>query len=322
MKRPFRTVQRGLAISWLSLLIVAALLAPSTVPTPDLATINQPPFHSTHWLGTTSQGLDVGMSLWQGARTLLLVSVPAALCTLLLGGFLGGIAGYWGNTGLRITRTQLVLMVAGVGLAGLLLSWFPGAGGWPWLGVPAAAGLGLLPWRNKKPSTNTWPFPVDSSILALIALVNSVPLLVLVVAVASIQRPSLAGVVALLSLTCWPTPARLMRAATLQSRSQPYIEAAQAAGLPAVRILWRHISPNALPVLLVRFPLTVAVLISLETTLSFLGVGLPPETPSWGRLLAAVRQAPANWWLMLWPGLAIAFTILSLQYIATSKEGE
>ncbi|RSK51338.1 ABC transporter permease [Hymenobacter rigui] len=312
-------VKQRLAAGWLVLVVLAGLFAPSAVSPPDLANINQPPFQGGHWLGTTSQGLDVGVSLWQGARTLLLVSLPAAFFTLLAGAVLGGTAGYWGNTRLRITHFQLALALFALLLTGLLLTYFPRFAFWILAGVPAAAAVAWAFLPGSTRSATRLALPLDSSILGLIALVNSVPLLVLVVAAAAVQRPSLTGVVALLSATCWPTPARLMRAATLQCRTQPYVEAAQAAGIPSLRILWRHIGPNALPVLLVRFPLTVAVLISLETTLSFLGVGLPAEMPSWGRLLAAVRQAPPDWWLILWPGLAITLTVLSLQRISGSE---
>lgn len=302
-----------LAVGWLTLLMLAALSAPTTTLSPDLAYINEPPFRSLHWLGTTAQGLDVGLSLWQGARTVVLVSVPAAVFTSVLGAVLGGVAGFWGNTRWRVSRVAAVA-------TGIVL--LPGVAAlpyctpfWLWLGIPVVLSGGWLFSRSRH--RPTWPVPIDSLILGLIALLNSIPLLVLVVAAAAVQPPSLAGVVALLSLTCWPVPARLIRGATLQSSKQPYIEAARAAGIPAHRILWRHIGPNALPVLLVRFPLTVAILIGLETTLSFLGVGLPADTPSWGRLLAAVRQSPTSWWLVLWPGLAIACTVLSLQRLAT-----
>ncbi|MDU0369225.1 ABC transporter permease [Hymenobacter endophyticus] len=305
------------AIGWLALVVLAALSAPTASPTPDLANVNQPPFHALHWLGTTPQGLDVGLSLWQGARTVLLVSLPASILTLLLGAALGGAAGYWGNTKWRVGRLKLV----GVGITLLLavaaLFYVPVS--WLWLGGPLLLGGSWLLGRNHHGAT--WPIPVDSIVMALIALLNSIPLLVLVVATAAVRPPSVGGVVALLSLTCWPVPARLMRGATLQSSKQPYLEAAWAAGIPTHRILWRHIGPNTLPVLLVRFPLTVAILIGLETTLSFLGVGLPADTPSWGRLLATVRQAPTNWWLIVCPGLAVVGTVLSLQRLSSPPKG-
>jgi peptide/nickel transport system permease protein len=307
-----------LALGWLTAVLLAALLAPTEALSPDLTHISTPPFCYPHWLGTTAQGLDVGLSMWQGARTLLLVSMPAAVLTLLLGAMLGGAAGFWGNTGWRVGWGPTVA----AGATGTLLIIAPPLTSSPvvWLvllGALTGFWALLLARIRRGP---TWAVPLDTLISGLITLLNSVPLLVLVVAVAAVQRPSVGGIVALLSFTCWTVPARLMRAATLQISHQPYIEAARAAGIPARRILWRHIGPNALPVLLVRFPLTVALLISLETTLSFLGVGLPPETPSWGRLLAAVRQAPTNWWLILWPGLAIIFTILSLQHLAAIRQ--
>ncbi|WP_426493066.1 ABC transporter permease [Hymenobacter sp. 102] len=309
--------QPWLAWGWLTLVVMAALLTPTAHQSPDLQHINEPPFHSVHWLGTTPQGLDVGLSLLQGARTVVLVSVPAALLTLLLGAALGGIAGFWGDTRLRVARwptvAALVAVAAAIGALPYSSGWVSGA-----LGLAVLAGAWAL-WAPRHSPAATWPLPLDSLILGLISLLNSVPLLVLVVAVSAVQRPSLPGVVMLLGATCWPTPARLFRAATLQSNSQPYVEAARASGISSLRILWRHIGPNVLPVLLVRFPLTVAILLGLETTLSFLGAGLPPETPSWGRLLATVRQAPTDWWLIAGPGFAIACTLLSLHQLTTKR---
>ncbi|MCA8831559.1 ABC transporter permease [Hymenobacter pini] len=306
-----------LATGWLSLVLLAALSAPTAHVVPDLQHVNASSFQPPHWLGTTPQGLDVAKSLWQGARTVVTVSVPAALLTLLLGAGLGGAAGFWGDTRLRVARGPLGVAVLGL-LAAIVSIPYSYNMAFSCLCVAVLA-VAVGAWQAARSRSTSWALPIDSLVLGLISVLNSVPLLVLVVAVAAVQRPSVAGVVALLSGTCWPTPARLARATTLQINHLTYVEAARSSGISVSRLLWHHIGPNALPVLLVRFPSTVAVLISLETTLSFLGIGLPPHMPSWGRLLAAVRQAPADWWLLLWPGLAVVLTILSLHRLVSSK---
>ena len=304
-----------LAGGWLLLVAGAAALAPPETIAPDLAHVNQPPFEGGHWLGTDPQGLDIWRALLQGARTLTLVSVPATLFTLLIGTILGSAAGFLRNSGWQITWRSLLTVLL-VGLATLALGPRLTMTSW-WLPV-----VGVISWVLLTPlafGRRHVAVPVDTLALGLMSLLESVPLLTLVLAAAAVQRPSLGGLVLLLSITCWTTPARLMRAATLQTSAQPYLEAARAAGIPVGRLLVRHIWPNTRHVLLVRFPLTVALLVGLETTLSFLGVGLPPEILSWGQLLAAVRFAPTAWWLVAWPGLALVLTILSLHTLARAK---
>lgn len=307
-----------LAWGWLSTVLLAALLAPTAIPSPDLLHLSHAPALPVHWLGTTSQGIDVGLSMLQGARTVVLVSLPAAISTLLIGSILGTLAGFVQNTRWRLPLSQVVAVSVWLGT---------GTGIGPrWV----VAQLVLLPalatvlwWLS-----NRWAWgrrrvavPVDSLLLGAMALLDSVPLLVLVLTMAAIRQPSLGGLVGLLTLTCWTTAARLMRAATLQVSALPYVAAATAAGLPAGRLIRRHIWPNTWHVVRVRFPLTVALLIGFETTLSFLGVGLPPEVASWGRLLAGIRQSPTDWWVLAAPGGALVCTLLSLQALARPMKG-
>ncbi|MFD2787444.1 ABC transporter permease [Hymenobacter rubripertinctus] len=313
-KRPF-SIRRLLAGGWLLLLAGAAVLAPSETIIPDLAHVSQPPFGVGHWLGTDPQGLDIWQALLQGTRTLALVSVPATLLTLLIGAGLGSAAGFLRNSGWQPTWRSLLTGLL-VGLAALAQGprLTPASGGLLVVTVGSWLLLGRFGFSRRRVA-----LPVDTLVLGLMSLLESVPLLILVLAAAAVQRPSLGGLVLLLSLSCWTTPARLMRAVTLQVSAQPYLEAARAAGIPAARLLAAHIWPNTRHILLVRFPLTVALLIGLETTLSFLGVGLPPEVSSWGQLLATIRLAPTAWWLVAWPGLALVSTILSLHTLGRTK---
>ncbi|WP_167855448.1 ABC transporter permease [Hymenobacter fodinae] len=237
----------------------------------------------------------------------------------LVGGLLGALAGFFGNTRLRITYGWFGATVISVLAAGVLLGPLWNS---PYMLLVGAIGLGAVTgWLL---SRSNWgrrllPIPLDDVIQALVALLDSVPLLVLVLTVAAIQQPSLLGLIVLLICTCWTTAARLLRAATLRTVPLPFIMAAEAAGLPPLRIVWKHIWPVVWPVLLARMPLSIALIIGLETTLSFLGVGLPPEVASWGRLLASSRLAPTAWWLIVCPGMAIFLTIWSLQALTKAK---
>lgn len=309
-----------LAWGWLLLLGLAALVAPSASPPPDLLSILVPPFRLPHWLGTDTVGHDIWQSLLAGTRSALLISLPAALLANILGGFLGLAAGFFGNSRLQLPlRWGLAVVVA-------LLTLLLGAGPlWEsiWLlpvlaiGVAGVAGwlLGHFPWGNRSVAIR-----LDDTLQALIALIDSIPLLILILTVAAIQQPSPLGLVVLLASICWTTPARLVRAATLRTVALPYVLAAEAMGISPFRIVHKHIAPNVWPVLLTRIPLSIALIIGIETTLSFLGVGLPPDVASWGRLLAYSRQAPTAWWLILCPGVAIFSTVWALQALTRNKK--
>ncbi|UOR05493.1 ABC transporter permease [Hymenobacter aerilatus] len=171
--------------------------------------------------------------------------------------------------------------------------------------VGAAAGF----YRNR-------PLPIDSLITGLMAVISSIPRLILVLALAAVQPPSINTLLVLLLCTYWIGPARLVRAEMLRTREVPFIEAARAAGIPGYRILLRHALPNTWQPALAIFPLSIASIIALETTLSFLGVGLPPEIASWGRLLAAFSLDPSAWWLLVYPAFTLFITSLALRQLS------
>ena len=110
--------------------------------------------------------------------------------------------------------------------------------------------------------------------------------------------------------------ARLVRAQMLRVRQLPFVEAARAAGLSEGQVWFRHALPHALHPLRTALPLSIAGLLGLESTLSFLGIGLPPEVASWGRLLATVRTEPSAWWALLFPSLLLTMSILSLNILS------
>jgi peptide/nickel transport system permease protein len=110
-----------------------------------------------------------------------------------------------------------------------------------------------------------------------------------------------------------PRTARIVRASVLVIREQEYVQAATASGARHARILWNHILPNSLAPLVVQLTFTFAYAILTEAILSFLGLGPQPPTPTWGNVIAEgrtyIREAP---WIALFPGLAIAVTVLGL----------
>ncbi|AII52727.1 ABC transporter permease [Hymenobacter sp. APR13] len=316
---------QGLSWSWLLLLLAAALLA-DFLPLsafPDLLHTSAPPLTPGHPLGTDPQGHDVLVSLVYGARTVLLMSVPATLLATLLGVVLGGAAGFWGNAGLRLPFA--VLLTGGIiGLLYLLLQ-APASGysaiWWP-VGLLSVGAVGAKILERRQWLKRPIALPIDTWFSMAIVALASLPRLVVVLIVAASIEPSAGSITALLVVVSWPTPARLMRAETRRIRLLPYLEAARALGLPTYSVLLRHILPNSWRVIRASLPMNLAVLIGLETTLSFLGVGLPPELPSWGRLLAASRLAPTNWWLIVFPVVALLLTALALRQLLPATKAQ
>jgi peptide/nickel transport system permease protein len=139
----------------------------------------------------------------------------------------------------------------------------------------------------------------------------AIPQIVLAIALTQALGPSIKSVVLALSLTYWPLWARLVYAETRSIRNEIFIESAVALGVPAWRIMVLHILPSIASSIVVRTSIGVGVTILAATTLSFLGLGAPPPTPEWGRMIAESREyLPEAWWYPAAPGMAIFLTVL------------
>ncbi len=165
---------------------------------------------------------------------------------------------------------------------------------------------------------------LDRAVMALVDTVLSVPRLVLlIVLVGAVGRPSLLLLVLVLGLTQWPQTARLIRAEVLSVRDREFVRAAEALGFSRARILFRHVIPNALGPVIVAAALGIGNTIILEAGLSFLGVGVQPPNPSWGVMVARGRDHIHNaWWLATFAGLAIVVTVVSANLVGDGlREG-
>ena len=157
---------------------------------------------------------------------------------------------------------------------------------------------------------------IDMLLSRIIEVVMCVPALILILAlVAIVEEPSIWKIMAVIGGTGWTRIARLTRAEFLKLKQLEYISAAKALGVSQFRIMFRHILPNALAPVMVPITFGIAAAILVESTLSFLGLGAPPPNPSWGGLLNEGRTNLAMWWLVLFPGLAIFFTVLAYNLI-------
>lgn len=160
----------------------------------------------------------------------------------------------------------------------------------------------------------------DTALMRLVDLVLSFPFLLLVIALAAALRGSgaegLTAVYIVLGIVGWTTMARVIRGKVLTLREMEFVQGARAIGARPGRILLRHILPNVMGPIVVLATISVAQMILAESTLSYLGLGAPPPTPTWGRMLSEgqpyLRGAP---WLVFAPGAAVLVTVLGFNLL-------
>jgi peptide/nickel transport system permease protein len=202
----------------------------------------------------------------------------------------------------RLGRDTLSRLIYGaqislaVSLVGILLT---GVGG---------AAVGLL--------AGFWGAWVDTICMRLVDISLSLPGILMAVLLSVVFKPSFTNVVIVVIFLLWPSYARLVRGETLSLKQQEFVALARVAGCSSLTIMYRHLLPNLAPSILVLATLQVGFVIVLEASLSFLGVGIPPPTPSWGVMVAdgrgLIEQA---WWISILPGLAILVTVISLNIL-------
>jgi peptide/nickel transport system permease protein len=158
---------------------------------------------------------------------------------------------------------------------------------------------------------------IDDIIMRLGDIQLAFPFILLAIMFLVILGPGVVNIIIVLGVGQWVTYARIVRAQTLSLREKEYVEAARALGDPTVLIIFRTILPNIIAPLTVIASFNVASVILSEASLSFLGLGVPPDVPTWGAMLADSRdQLMANkWWLAIFPGMAIVLTVLSFNIL-------
>lgn len=188
-------------------------------------------------------------------------------------------------------RVSLMVGAISVGLATLI-------------GAP----LGLLAGANQR--------RIDSIIMRLMDALLSFPEIVLAIAILAILGPSAANAMIAIGIVYIPIFARTIRAPAIAESNREYVEAARASGASEARILFRHIAPNTLSILIVRISTSLSYAILAEASLSFLGLSASPPTPTWGRMLrdgqSYMQQAP---WVAIFPGIAIALAVLGFNLL-------
>lgn len=278
-----------------------------------------------HWLGTDEIGRDVAAGLVAGTRVALLVGLIAMSIATLLGLFFGLLAGFYGDDQFQWYWIQLVLILLALPFAVFYAFIIPnqiGAqemGFWllfrkvaiflSWLLAAGLLGrlLGRLPMFKKK-----WTLPLDTLIMRLVEIVNSLPGLLLILAIlAIVEEPSIYYIMIIIGFISWTSITRYIRAELLKIRQLDYMQAGRALGFSDFRLLVRHAMPNGLRPVLITISFGMASAILLEAFLSFLGIGLPAEMVTWGSMIRKIQGnvSTGAWWIAVFPGLAIFFTV-------------
>ncbi len=156
----------------------------------------------------------------------------------------------------------------------------------------------------------------DHVIMRLVDINLSLPLILLALVLVVLFEPGTATTVAVVALLLWSRYARQVRAEVLTLKEMDFVARARVAGASNLRIVFRHILPNVFNTIIVLATLQVGNVILLEASLSFLGAGIPPPNPAWGVMVAEGRDfIVTSWWLSVIPGLAIMFTVLSMNLL-------
>ena len=193
----------------------------------------------------------------------------------------------------RVLYGTRVSLAVGVGAAALALAF----------GIVLGLCAGYLRW-------------LDGPLMRVMDGLMAIPAILLAIALVALWRAGIGTVVAAIAITEIPRVTRLVRALVLSIREEPYVEAAVSLGTPTAKIMFGHILPNCIAPLLVQGTYIVAFAILVEAILSFLGVGLPPDIPTWGNIMAEGRvQFMAYPHNLFFPGVFLAVTVLAVNIL-------
>ncbi len=275
--------------------------------------------NGNHILGTDKLGRDVLSGMIHGSGLSAFISFLSIGIALLIGFFIGLISGYFGNKGIKKNIFQIIslLVTIPLGLYYLINIFYQGLRLHNLLPLVVIVGIVILLDKVFKKSKNrVYGLPLDMTIQRLFELKESFPALFIILAIISIiAQPSYLTLSIIISFLLWFTFARHVRSEAIIIREEEYVKSAISSGISTYKLLKNHIAPNILPPLLVIVAFSFSSVILLESSLSFLGIGVPLEEVSWGKLLSESRGHPKSWWLALFPGMAIflivyAFNIL------------
>lgn len=282
-----------------------------------------------HCMGTDKTGRDVAAGMLHGTRMALWLGLIMVGIAISMGLFLGGIAGYFGDQGLIVPKSRIWAILLFLPFLFFYLAYLPGvaedASAWvrgSQLLIYFVLYLILVFLLDRLlhlflPKLGRYVVPLDTLLMRLLEIVDAIPSIILVLAlIATLKQPTTTYMMVVVGIVSSASVARFVRAEFLKVRQQTYMEAGRALGFTHLRLLFRHALPNALGPLLVLLSFSMATAIVTESTLSILGIGAPDRV-TWGSILGELRgQHQIEWWLAIFPGLAIFFTVLTFKYLS------
>ena len=298
--------------------------------------ILESPSKFRHKLGTDGIGRDLASGLIHGTRISLMVGLVSMGIASLIGIILGALAGFFGDTKLKMPRIKYYFT-----LFGLFMGLFYGFGQRKYAladGFGKNFGSGMLEMLYsiiliigivlffrllsrllmQGKLKQEVSIPIDTFVSRGIELLNSIPRLLLIITVTAVVERSIWIVMMIIGITGWTRIARFTRAEFLRIRSLEFVQAAESLGYSSMRTIFKHALPNSLAPVMVSIAFGIASAILIESGLSFLGIGVPTDIVTWGSLLNLGRQNLEAWWLIIYPGMAIFFTITIYNMIAES----
>ena len=285
------------------------------------STQNTPSVYQRHWLGTDELGRDITAGLIAGTRTALLIGGGGVLLALLIGLPIGLAAGFYGDNRLEMNIWTLILRG---GNGGVLLFYL-----FVFLHLKESAFLiftkmtviyisfELIISILQKYIFNKFKIlnrkiivPLDLIVMRVVDIMQSIPFILWILgALTIVKHLSVTSLILFIGATSWVSFTRLVRGEMIRIRQLEFMEAAEAIGASPMRIILRHALPNVLTPVLIAFSFGIANGVLLEAFLSFIGLGLAAEEVTWGTMLMAARTDFGNWWMAIFPGIAIFITV-------------
>ncbi len=294
------------------------LLPPLASPHLESLRPHEVPKTGVYVFGTDDLGRDVFARMLQGAWVSLTVGFVAVGIAVLVGLFMGGIAGYFGQKYIGLDHIIVVLLFstgATLSLTGKSFTGFIVIV----IDLAFVFSLALIRWKSRKSRYFKWldllrkkTLSIDTLIMRVVDIMLCFPSFFLILTVVALLPASIYNIMIVIGLTSWMGTTRFVRAEFLSLREQDFVTAARALGVNDYRIIFRHMIPNAIAPVLVSATIGIATAILTEAGLSFLGFGVPPPNATWGNILSDGKRfifdAP---WLTFIPGFAILLVVLS-----------
>jgi peptide/nickel transport system permease protein len=275
-----------------------------------------------HWLGTNLRGNDLLADIIYGTRNSMIIALSGACLSLVFAAVFGFVGGWYFQTGIKTNIGRLLLSMVAllwilfiqeniliysdklIALIALLIFMLP----LNWL-------LSRLELRFLRSNMS---IRIDDIIGLISGLLLSLPRLVILLAIMQLLKPSLLSMIFLLGFTGWIELSRLIRSEIIRLKSNSFLDAAVMSGVKGQRLMLKHVLPNVWPSIVVLFIYTISGNTNIESILSFMGMGLPPDVPSLGRTIGSGKFDYEVWWIFFLPGSWLSMILYCFFKVAES----